>query len=204
MARTYTLKRRAVQQAETRLRIVEAAIDLHSTLGPGRTTLSMIAERAGVQRHTLYAHFPDERAMNMACSGLHMERNPPPDAAAWRTIQNPPERLRVGLRAIYGWYQRNAGLAGCVLRDIEYHAVTREVFELRLAPVFAGYGAALGAGLTSEQGAMLHVALGFATWRTLTQDSGLDTETAAEAMVKAIEAQQAAPRVRTSSARSRA
>jgi AcrR family transcriptional regulator len=69
MARTYTLKRRAEQQAETRQRIVEAAVDLHS-VGPAFTTISMIAERAGVQRHTVYAHFPDERSLYLACSGL--------------------------------------------------------------------------------------------------------------------------------------
>jgi len=86
MARTYTLKRRAEQQEETRRRIVEAAVELHSSLGPARTTISMVAERAGVQRHTLYAHFPDERSLLMACSGLVEERSPPPDATAWRDI----------------------------------------------------------------------------------------------------------------------
>ena len=70
MARTYTLKRRAEQQAETRRRIVEAAVELHGSVGPALTTISMVAERAGVQRHTLYAHFPDERSLFLACSGL--------------------------------------------------------------------------------------------------------------------------------------
>ena len=70
MTRTYTLKRRAEQQAETRLKIVEAAVELHSSVGPAQTTVSMVAERAGVQRHTFYAHFPDERSLLLACSGL--------------------------------------------------------------------------------------------------------------------------------------
>src|SRR5688500_17522910 len=116
MARTYTLKRRAEQQAETRRRIVEAAIDLHGSIGPALTTFSMVAERAGVQRHTLYAHFPDERSLNLACSGLAFERDPPPDAETWRSIENRRERLRVGLAAIYEWYERNAELTACVLR----------------------------------------------------------------------------------------
>src|SRR5690242_554845 len=115
--RKYTLGKRAESRAETRLRIVEAAIDLHGTVGPARTTISMIAERAGVQRHTLYAHFPDEWAIGLACSGLSLERNPPPDAAAWRGIGARDERLRTGLRAIYDWYHENAELLGCVLRD---------------------------------------------------------------------------------------
>ena len=99
MTRTYTLKKRAESQAETRRRIVEAAVELHGSLGPARTTLSMIADRAGVQRHTLYAHFPDERSLAMACSGLHAERDPLPDAAPWRSIEDRQERLRVGVDA---------------------------------------------------------------------------------------------------------
>ena len=73
-------QKRAQSQAETRQRIVEAAVDLHSSVGPALTTISMVAERAGVQRHTFYAHFPDERSLALACSGLTMERDPPPDA----------------------------------------------------------------------------------------------------------------------------
>ena len=97
MTRTYTLKRRAEQQAETRRKIVKAAVDLHSSIGPALTTISMVADRAGVQRHTLYAHFPDERSLFLACSGLAFERDPLPDAEAWRAIKDQRERLRVGL-----------------------------------------------------------------------------------------------------------
>src|SRR5687767_13987292 len=114
MARTYTLKRRAEQQAETRQRIVEAAVDLHSGVGPALTTISMIAERAGVQRHTVYAHFPDERSLYLACSVLTHERDPPPDAGAWRSIEDRHERLRAGFSALYSWYERNAELVACV------------------------------------------------------------------------------------------
>ena len=111
MARTYTLKRRAEQQAQTRRRIVEAAVELHGSIGPALTTVSMVAERAGVQRHTFYAHFPDERSLLLACSGLFFERDPMPDAGPWRAIEDPGERLHVGLRALYDWYGRNAELA---------------------------------------------------------------------------------------------
>src|SRR5262245_53961391 len=111
MARTYTLKRRAEQQAETRRRIIEAAVDLHSSIGPALTTFTMVAERAGVQRHTLYAHFPDERSLSLACSGLTFERDPPPDAEPWRAIADARECLRSGLRALYAWFERNEALA---------------------------------------------------------------------------------------------
>ena len=135
MTRTYTLKRRAEQQAETRQRIVEAAVDLHGSVGPALTTISMVAERAGVQRHTLYAHFPDERSLYMACSGLVLERDPLPDAEPWRAIEDRHERLRAGLAAIYGWYERNAELAACVLRDVENHPLTREIAAIAVRAV---------------------------------------------------------------------
>ena len=190
MTRTYTLKRRAEQQADTRKRIVEAAIELHGSVGPALTTVSMVAERAGVQRHTLYAHFPDERSLLMACSALSLERDPLPDAAAWRTIEDRSERLRVGLRAVYDWYQRNAELAACVLRDAEHHALVQEISALRYGPYYAAFHEVLGAKLGTKQRAMLHLALSFFTWRTLVRDSGLKQAAAVAAMVDAIEAAQ--------------
>jgi AcrR family transcriptional regulator len=187
MTRTYTLKRRAEQQAQTRQRIVEAAIDLHSSVGPARTTLSMIADRAGVQRHTLYAHFPDDRSLHMACSGLHAERDPLPDAAPWRAIAERRDRLRAGLTAIYAWYARNADLVGCVLRDIEVMPQTREIFDLRFAPFFAAYHEVLGAKLSAQQRAVLVLALSYFTWRTLAREVGLTPAAAVETMVQAID-----------------
>ena len=68
MKRRYELKERARRQAETRQRIVDAAVELHTSVGPARTTISAIAERAGVERHTVYAHFPDEPTLFRACS----------------------------------------------------------------------------------------------------------------------------------------
>ena len=187
MTRTYTLKRRAEQQAATRRRIVEAAVDLHSSVGPALTTLSMIAERAGVQRHTLYAHFPDERSLYLACSGLAQERDPPPEAGAWRSIADRHERLRVGLAAVYGWYERNAELIACVMRDAEYHRLTREIVELRFGPSMAAYQEVLGATLSTKQRAVLRLALSFFTWRTLVREGGLRPGAAVGAMIQAID-----------------
>lgn len=186
MKRVYTLKRRAAQQADTRRRIVEAALKLHGSVGPGRTSLSMVAERAGVQRHTLYAHFPNERSLFLACSGLHLERDPLPEAAPWAEIAEPAARLRAGLGALYGWYARNAALAGCVMRDAEFHELTREVAALRFGPAMASYAEVLGAPLAEgPQRAMLALALSFFTWRSLTQ-AGLSPEQAVEAMARAV------------------
>ncbi|HWV42605.1 TetR/AcrR family transcriptional regulator [Pseudorhodoplanes sp.] len=189
--RRYTLRKRAEQQAETRRRIVEAAIELHGTVGPANTTLSMIAERAGVQRHTLYAHFPDERSLSLACSGLHFERQPMPAAAAWRDIRDQRERLTTGLRAIYDWYERNEALVACVVRDAEIHPLTREIVELRFAPFMIAWNEVLGAKLTAKQRAMLQLALSFHTWRTLARGAGLKQAAAVDAMVQAIDSAKA-------------
>jgi AcrR family transcriptional regulator len=187
MARTYTLKRRAERQADTRRRIVEAAVELHGSLGPARTPLSLVAERAGVQRHTLYAHFPDERSLLLACSGLVAERDPLPDADPWRAIADRRGRLRAGLRAVYDWYGRNAELAACVLRDAEHHAPTREISEMRFGPYVRAYREVLGAGLGTNQRAMLGLMLGFQAWRALVRGSGLEQGAAVEVAVRAIE-----------------
>lgn len=186
MPRKYTLNRRAAQQAETRQRIVEAAVELHGSVGPAETTISMIAEKAGVQRHTFYAHFPDERAMLMACSGHSLEVDPLPDPAPWERIAAGEQRLRTGLRAIYDWYERNAALVACVLRDAERDTLVREISDLRFGAAFARYQRVLAAKLTAAQRPMLALALSFHSWRTLTQEAGLKQSAATSAMTHAI------------------
>jgi len=186
MTRSYTLGRRAEQQADTRQRIVEAALALHGEIGPAAATISMLAERAGVQRHTVYAHFPDERSLFLACSGLALERNPPPDATPWRGISDCVIRVRTGLCAVYAWYAGAADLTGCVLRDAESHPLTREMAELRFGPSIASYHEVLGETLDARQRAMLHLALGFPTWRALVRESALTDAEAAESMAQAI------------------
>jgi AcrR family transcriptional regulator len=188
MARTYTLKRRAEAQAETRQRIVDAAVALHGELGPALTSMSAVAERAGVQRNTLYAHFPDERSLLLACSGASLERDPLPDASAWRGSRNREERLRTGLAAMYAWYERNEQLAGCVLRDAEFHPLVQEIAALRYAPTMRAIESALGEGLKPAPRALLRLALSYSTWRSLARDSGLAPDKAVATMVQAIAA----------------
>lgn len=186
MARQYNLKKRAEQVAQTRRRIVEAAVQLHGTVGPASTTVSMIAERAGVQRHTLYAHFPDEKSLYVACSGLALERDPLPDAAGWARIPVVRDRLRHGLSALYEWYARNEELVACVLRDAEHHALTREIADYRFGPAFETYRRELGAGLSADQRALLAVALDFHAWRALTRETLRSPMTPAALFAEAI------------------
>ena len=97
--RKYELKKRADEMAETRRRITEAAVELHGTVGPARTTLSAVAERAGVQRHTVYRHFPTEADLFGACSAHYFTAHPWPDLEPWRAISDPHQRLARGAGA---------------------------------------------------------------------------------------------------------
>lgn len=187
MARNYTLGKRADQQAQTRQRIVEAAVELHGTIGPAATSFSMLAERAGVQRHTLYAHFPDERSLLLACSAHALESDPTPGAASWASIADRRERLEAGLGEIYAWYARNAQLMACVLRDAEHHEPVREIMTLRYGASIAAWHEVLGGKLRARQRAMLHLALAFHTWRALVGEAGLKPAAAVKLMVQAIE-----------------
>ena len=187
MARTYQLKKRAERQEETRRRIVEAAVELHGTVGPARTTVSAVAERAGVQRHTYYRHFPDERSLGLACSGLYMERNPLPDPEQWREIEDPAKRLRHGLEELYAYYEHNEPMLSNVTRDMEVDPVIAEVTAMRFGPPLAAIRAVLANGTRSKRAlAMLDVATAYATWRTLALESGLSRKQAVETMVAAV------------------
>ena len=167
--RGYRLGARAAKQEETRRRIVDAAIELHCSVGPARTTVAQIAERAGVQRHTYYAHFPEERDLFLACSGTALERDPLPAAEQWASLPPGGERVREGLAQLYAWYQRNAGQAACVLRDAEHHALTREMVELRMKPAMMRAAQLLAEGYSERAAGLLHVAMEFNSWRVLSQ-----------------------------------
>ena len=182
--RSYRLGKRAEKQEDTRRRIVEAAVDLHCSIGPARTTVSQIADRAGVQRHTYYAHFPNQRSLFLACSGLALERDPLPDIAELRGTAPGRGRVRRGLELFYDWFERNARHAACVLRDAADHDLTREMVELRMAPVFASANEAMGEGLPEQARLLLGLALDFACWRKLREASS--SAEAAELMADAI------------------
>lgn len=170
--RRYEQRLRAELQEETRRRIAAAAADLHGTVGPARTTIAAIAERAGVQRSTVYRHFPDERALFLACSGHFHEQHPPPDPAAWAGVASPEERLAAALEAIYGWYETVEPMLSNVLRDAETMPALAEVAAGRRAYMDAvEEGLARGWGARGRRAHALRAALGFAldfaAWRTL-------------------------------------
>ena len=117
MKRRYELKERARSQEQTRSRIVKAAADLHTSIGPARTTVSAIAERAGVQRHTVYAHFPDDRTLFRACSQHWRDEHPRPDIQRRLELDLPEQRLRGVLLDLYAWYEEVESDLVVLLRD---------------------------------------------------------------------------------------
>jgi AcrR family transcriptional regulator len=172
--RKYELKKRAEQMGETRLRITEAAIELHGSLGPSRTTMSAVAERAGVERRTLYRHFPNEADLFEACSTHYFAANPWPDLDDWRAVRDPEERLERALDELYAYYERTEPMFSNVLRDAEVVDFAREA----VAPLDAYLEEAadvlmIGRKLRGRRrelmrGALRH-ALAFSTWRSLSE-----------------------------------
>jgi hypothetical protein len=87
---------------------------------------------------------------------------------------------------MHAWYQRNATLAACILRDAEYHVSTQEIIGIRIAPKIQAMHDVPGAGLAGEQTARLHLALNVFTWRTLIREGGMEPEVAVAMLVRAI------------------
>jgi AcrR family transcriptional regulator len=187
----YELKRRAERREETRARIARATLELHETVGPSLTTISAIAERAGVGRPTVYSHFPDELSLFKACSSLDLLENPLPDPAPWAKISDPEERLRSALIELYAYFRRREGLWTNIMRDEEMPRmkVNPDVQEI-MQPFFAHWGRmreTLAAGWRARDVqpllASVGLALDFQTWRTLARRQGLDDGAAIELMV---------------------
>ena len=127
--RKYELKKRAERLADTRRRITEATVELHRTVGPAATQINEIARRAGVQRMTVYNHFPDESSLLTACSAHWRALHPSPDLAQWRAVVAPGARLRRGLRELYAWYRETEPMTAHVLRDAELVPTLRPIVE---------------------------------------------------------------------------
>jgi AcrR family transcriptional regulator len=176
--RPYRMKRRAELEEQTRTRIAESTAALHEELGPARTSISAVAERAGVRRSTVYRHFPDEAALFAACSSHWRAANPPPDPSAWAAIADPGERTETALRELYAFYGRTEAMWTSLLRDAPVVPIVD-----RLLGDFYGYLRAIqdvlmaGRGLRGRAARRTRAAIGhalaFPTWRSLTREQGL-------------------------------
>lgn len=187
MARKYQQKRRAEQQERTRRRIVDAAVDLHGTIGPARTTIAALAERAGVERPTVYRHFPTLPSLLQACSSQHRAEHPPPDPRNWLSIRDLDARMRQGLGELYAYYAEHETRIWLILRDLEEmpelrpFAAHRIAHRQRVRDVLASAFPDRGARRKLRLAALGHAA-DFFTWRTLRRQ-GLTNEEAVELMI---------------------
>jgi AcrR family transcriptional regulator len=190
--RPYRMGRRAELEAQTRRRITECTVALHEEIGPARTSISAIAERAGVRRSTVYRHFPDEVALFAACSSHWRTANPPPDPATWAAIANPAARTETALRELYAFYRRTQSMYASLLRDEPVVPVVR-----RLLRDFHGYldrvqdvltqGRRLRGHAARRTRAAIGHALAFSTWQSLTDEQGLTDDEAVALMSLLIE-----------------
>lgn len=181
--RKYELKDRARQLEETRRRITEATIDLHRTVGPVATRVSEIARRAGVERRTVYNHFPDQVSLLRACSQHWRALHPAPDPAKWLVIEEDGKRLRRVLRDLYAWYRETEEMTANVLRDAETLPALRDVIETGLGTYLDRVRHILTASVRARGRrrarieAAVRAAVDFHFWRSL---SSLADEDAAE------------------------
>jgi AcrR family transcriptional regulator len=188
MARKYEMKRRAERMQETRRRITEAAVELHQTVGPARTTVSAVAEKAGVQRHTYYAHFPELKDLYLACTAHYLEQNPLPEPPFWADVADAEERLRVALSEVYAYYGSNEAMLSNVLRDAPLDPVSQETmvsFYLYWEAMRDALADAYGASGERHEALLgaIALALDFQTWQTLVRQQDLSQDRAAGLMV---------------------
>ena len=192
--RKYEMKKRAERHRQTRRRIVEATVELHRTRGPAHTTISEIAQRAGVNRLTVYNHFPQITDLLRACSRSWTERHPPPDPTPWAQIRDPQERLRTALTELYSYYYRTEPMRANVLRDAETMPELAALLEGTVVPYLGKVRDLLAEGWEVHgKGrrrllATLKLAIDFHTWRSLERGSGLSREEAVELMLDAVRA----------------
>jgi AcrR family transcriptional regulator len=189
--RPYRLKRRAERQEETRRRIAQATMELHQEVGPAQTTISAVAERAGVERPTVYRHFPTEQELLRACQQHFRALYPYPDPATWATIANPHARLRAALSALYARYRATEAMTANLLRDAPSMPVLAEL--LQGIPVYLDAVRELLAepwGRAGERrallGAVIGHALDFETWRSLARRQRLTDEQAVDLMLRLV------------------
>lgn len=191
MPRRYELKRRASRQNETRQRIVDATVHLHQTVGGTKTTISAIAEKAGVERLTVYRHFPDEKALFTACTSHYLALNPPPDPTEWENVSQAEKRLHTALTAIYAFHRRTEPMFTRAANDLEDIPVLREV----MTPFFAYWERVhevlcapwrVSGRQRIRVRAIVGHAINFQTWRSLVREQKLKDAEAVDLVVKVV------------------
>lgn len=189
MTRAYRLKQRALTEEETRLRIVEATVNLHQAVGDARTTVSAIAEAAGVGRVTVYRHFPDERALLTACTSHYFSQNPPPNPESWQAVDDPATRLRLALTELYTFYERNERMLARAEQDAPANPILAELLE-PFSQLLQAMRAILLHGwphpVSPSLAPLVGLALAFTTWQSLVRQQNLSSAEAVDLMVRVL------------------
>jgi len=179
-SRPYQLKARARQMEAIRRRITEVAVALHEEVGPAATTVSEIARRAGVQRATVYNHFPDEASLLASCSAHWLQQAPPPDPGSWAAIEDAGARTRTALLELYSHYRATERMTGNVLRDAHAMPALHELlkplgaFLDQVSTLLAEAWQVDDVDRLAQLHRTLRHAVEFTTWRGLTSTQGLD------------------------------
>jgi len=171
------MRQRRASIDETRARIIDSAIGLYETVGPSATSMSAIADRAGVTRATLYRHFPSDAAVAAAVIDAWREAFPDLDVAALGRIADPATRLRSTLLALYAGYRATDALTGNLARDSQ---TLPEAARGAVREPAARAVRAIGAPTVG----VAH-AVAFETWASL-RDAGLDDKAIADLMAQFI------------------
>ena len=189
--RAYRMDKRAQDVAATRQDIVEAAVRLHGSLGPAATTVSAVAQEAGVTRLTVYRHFPDAETLFAACSAHWGSSQTYPDVSTWLQAREPADRLRVALADLYRFYAEGEPMLTRIHRDHE--ALPRTIQERNAAAevaqreaLLAAFTAVRAVGRRRRLTAVLQHAMSFWTWRSLCLDGGLTQREAVDAMTSLV------------------
>ena len=178
------MSKRAELMDDTRQRIIEAAVDLHGTIGPAGTTISGIADRAGVTRVTVYRHFPDEVSLFAACSAHWFSQQQVPDPESWAQIDDPSARVRAALTDLYRFFRHGEPMLRRIRRDIDVVPESRrqamkQTTEHQRDVLLSAFGGK--ARRKQLRGALGH-AISFGTWYSLCIDNGLSDRAAADLM----------------------
>jgi len=173
VAREYKMVKRRDKVAETRRRIAKATYELHSTIGPAFTTISLVSERSGLPRQTVYRNFRTNLDLFRGCIAFGLETHPLPDPNRWQSIADPGERLQVGLREIYQWFEDTEPVMTNSVRDFGAVKESAEALQPVGEIFYRMYGTLRQGWEGPEVAPLLSLAVDFATWKKLHREQGM-------------------------------
>ncbi len=188
-ARPYRMKRRAAATAETRQRIVNAAIELSLEHWYDEITLRQIAARAGVALQTVVNHFGTKEGILAAC----LEQ--PLPAEMMTRVSATPDDVEGAVRLLAADYE----VAGdAILRSIALEGrieALRPFLDRGREEHRRWVGRTFPAALTGLRGAahgrrldLLACATDVLTWKQLRRDRGLGQSQTQRAIQELVEA----------------